>query len=145
MTPGTHSTYFRSQAEPSPALSSISTVSAAVGSAVTSGLTDDSVRSRCGRSRVRAEQPGHPPILPDISQGGLVDARRAVVTAHRIPLPGSTQVIERAWSTGAGARFGRGGPPQFPPPPSERSAPSYAGESLAAALPGSSPLPWPSP
>ena len=52
MAPGTHSTYFRSQAEPSPALSSISTVSAAVGSAVTPGLTDDSVRSRCGRSRV---------------------------------------------------------------------------------------------
>jgi len=42
-------------------------------------------------------------------------------------------------------RFGRGGPPQFPPSPSERSAPSYAEESFAAALPGSSPLPWPSP
>src|SRR5690349_14678210 len=39
----------------------------------------------------------------------------------------------------------RGGPPQFPPPPSVRSAPQYAGESFTAALPGSSPLPWPSP
>lgn len=37
MAPGTHSTYFRSQAEPSPALGSISTISVAVGSAVTSG------------------------------------------------------------------------------------------------------------
>ena len=52
MAPGTHSTYFRSQAEPSPALSSISTVSAAVGSAVTSGLTDDVCPLACGRSRV---------------------------------------------------------------------------------------------
>jgi hypothetical protein len=39
---------------------------------------------------------------------------------------------------------GRGGPPQFPPPPSIYSAP-YAGESFTAALPGSAPLPWPSP
>ena len=38
---------------------------------------------------------------------------------------------------------GRGGPPQFPPPPSIRSAPIRR-ESLTAALPGSSPLPWPS-
>ena len=52
MAPGTHSTYFRSHAEPSPALSSMNTVSVAAGSAVASGLTDDSVRSRCGRSRV---------------------------------------------------------------------------------------------
>ncbi len=52
MAPDTHPAYFRSQAEPSPALSSISTVSAALGSAVTPGLTDNSARSRCGRSRV---------------------------------------------------------------------------------------------
>ena len=39
------------------------------------------------------------------------------------PLPGSSPVIGQRWSTGTGARFGRGGPPQFPPPPSERSAP----------------------
>ncbi len=31
-----------------------------------------------------AGQPGHP-VLPDICQGGPVDARRAVVAAHRIP------------------------------------------------------------
>src|SRR5215211_846823 len=29
---------------------------------------------------------------------------------------------------------GRGGPPQFPPPPSERSEPSYAGRFLGAAI-----------
>ena len=63
----------------------------------------------------------------------------------RRPLPGSTPVIGRRGRRLSAVRFGRGGPPQFPPPPSERSAPSYAGESLAAALPGSSPLPWPSP
>jgi hypothetical protein len=33
-----------------------------------------------------AEQPGHP-VLLDVSQGGLVDARRAVVAAHRDPRP----------------------------------------------------------
>src|SRR6266702_2612205 len=33
-----------------------------------------------------AGQPGHP-VLLDIGQRGLVDARRAVVTAHRIPRP----------------------------------------------------------
>src|SRR5579872_5340213 len=33
-----------------------------------------------------AEQPGHP-VLLDVSQGGLVDARRAIVAAHRIPRP----------------------------------------------------------
>ena len=43
------------------------------------------------------------------------------------PLPGSSPVIGQDWSTGTGARFGRGGPPQFPPPPSERSAPSTPG------------------
>jgi hypothetical protein len=33
-----------------------------------------------------AEQPGHP-VLLDVSQGGLVDTRRAVVPAHRMPRP----------------------------------------------------------
>jgi hypothetical protein len=33
-----------------------------------------------------AEQPGHS-VLPDVSQGGLVDARRAVVPPHGIPRP----------------------------------------------------------
>jgi hypothetical protein len=36
----------------------------------------------------------------------------------------------------------RGGPPQFPPPPSERSAPSRRG-ALQGCNPGSPPLPWP--
>ena len=40
------------------------------------------------------------------------------------PLPGSSPVIGRRWSAGTATRFGRGGPPQFPPPPSKRSAPS---------------------
>ena len=52
----------------------------------------------------------------------------------RRPLPGSTPVIERRLPRLSAARSGRGGPLQFPPPPSERSAPSYAGESLAAAF-----------
>jgi len=51
----------------------------------------------------------------------------------RSPFPGSTPVIERRLPRQPAARSGRGGPLQFPPPPSERSAPSYAGESLAAA------------
>src|SRR5215472_6069331 len=48
----------------------------------------------------------------------------------RLRLPPGTPPASRlltgyrtARSTGTGARFGRGGPPQFPPPPSERSAP----------------------
>ena len=52
----------------------------------------------------------------------------------RRPLPGSTPVIGRAAPAALRSRSGRGGPPQFPPSPSERSAPSYAGESFAAAL-----------
>src|SRR5215211_7203125 len=41
------------------------------------------------------------------------------------PLPGSTPVIGRNTPTAPSRRLpGRGGPPQFPPPPSERSAPS---------------------
>src|SRR6266516_300777 len=40
---------------------------------------------------------------------------------------------------------GRGGPLQFPPPPSARSAPHYGGGFLSAAPSGSSRLPWPSP
>ena len=52
----------------------------------------------------------------------------------RRPLPGSTPVIERRLPRLSAARSGRGGPLQFPPPPSERSAPSYAGESLTAAF-----------
>src|SRR5262245_34556666 len=40
---------------------------------------------------------------------------------------------------------GRGGPLQFPPPPSVRSAPHYGGGFLGAAPSGSSRLPWPSP
>ena len=52
----------------------------------------------------------------------------------RRQLPGSTPVIRRRFPRLSAGRFVRGGPLQFPPPPSERSAPSYAGESLAAAL-----------
>ena len=52
----------------------------------------------------------------------------------RRPLPGSSPVMGRRCPRLFAVRFGRGGPPQFPPPPSERSAPCYAGESLAAAL-----------
>ena len=51
----------------------------------------------------------------------------------RRPLPGSTPVIRRRSPRLSAGRFVRGGPLQFPPPPSERSAPSYTGESLAAA------------
>jgi hypothetical protein len=51
-------------------------------------------------------------------------------TAH-FPAPHRLQdSASRAFPQGASFR---GGPLQFPPPPSERSAPSYAGESLAAA------------
>jgi hypothetical protein len=52
----------------------------------------------------------------------------------RCPLPGSAPVIEKRCPRQHAARFGRGGSPQFPPSPSERSVPTYAGESLAAAF-----------
>jgi hypothetical protein len=52
----------------------------------------------------------------------------------RLRLPPSTRSTSQlhtgyrtSLSTPLAERFGRGGPPQFPPPPSERSAPSYAG------------------
>ncbi len=61
-------------------------------------------------------------------------SRRSERYYGRRPLPGSTPVIRRRCPRLSAARFGRGGSPQFPPPPSERSAPSYAGESLAAEL-----------
>jgi hypothetical protein len=52
----------------------------------------------------------------------------------RCPLPGSTPVTEQRCPRQYAARSGRGGSPQFPPSSSERSVPTYAGESLAAAL-----------
>src|SRR5512144_3268347 len=46
------------------------------------------------------------------------------------PLPDSSPVIGHAAPTAPSRRPpGRGGPPQFPPPPSERSAPSTPGSS----------------
>src|SRR5918994_1683442 len=61
----------------------------------------------------------------------------------RLRLPPGTQSTSRL-STGYRTRRsdgtpstgppGRGGPPQFPPPPSERSEPSYAGRFLGAAI-----------
>src|SRR5918994_6320150 len=61
----------------------------------------------------------------------------------RLRLPPGTQTTSRL-STGYRTRRsdntpstgppGRGGPPQFPPPPSERSEPSYAGRFLGAAI-----------
>ena len=59
----------------------------------------------------------------------------------RLRLPPGTRSTSRlhtgyrtSCSTQFAVRFGRGGPPQFPPSPSERSAPSYAEESFAAAF-----------
>ena len=49
-------------------------------------------------------------------------ASDSLPTPH--PLPGSSPVIGRRSSTDTAIGFGRGGPPQFPPPPSERSTPS---------------------
>ena len=50
------------------------------------------------------------------------------------PLPGASPVIGRDAPADIRRPPGRGGPPQFPPPPSERSAPSTPGEFLGAAL-----------
>jgi hypothetical protein len=49
--------------------------------------------------------------------------------AHR-PLPGSSPVIGQRFSGDFRSSPGRGGPPQFPPSPSERSVPSTPGGSL---------------
>ena len=52
---------------------------------------------------------------------GTTTASDSLPTPH--PLPGSSPVIGRRSSTDTAIGFGRGGPPQFPPP-SERSTPS---------------------
>src|SRR5215213_7895820 len=86
---------------------------------------------------------------PSLTAGCVVLRLDRYYDRLRLP-PGarSTSRLHTGYRTGRSTqfavRFGRGGPPQFPPSPSERSAPSYAEESFAAALPGSSPLPWPS-
>jgi hypothetical protein len=59
--------------------------------------------------------------------------------------PRSTPVIGQAVPRKVAVRFGRAGPPQFSPPLSERSAPLTPGSPSRLHLPGSSPLPWPSP
>ena len=52
---------------------------------------------------------------------GTTIASHSLPTRH--PLPGSSPVIGHRRSTGTATRSGRGGSPQFPPPPSERSTP----------------------
>ena len=110
------------------------------------GPSRNSGTHRSGPSSVRVNEAAalpSPQVVLSCGSTGTTAASDSLPAPR--PLPGSTPVIGRRLPRQPAARFGRGGPPQFPPPPSERSAPSYAGESLAAALPGSSPLPWPSP
>src|ERR1035438_8599889 len=86
-----------------------------------------------------------PPSARERSSGPSLTAGSVVLRIERYygrlrlppgrrPLPGSTPVIGRRFRRLSAGRFGRGGPLQSPPPPAERSAPSYAGESLTAAL-----------
>jgi hypothetical protein len=72
----------------------------------------------------------------------------AASDAHPAPahFRADAPVIGRACSDGTAPQPpGRGGPPQFPPPPSRAFRAPYAGKSLGAAIQGSPPLPWPSP
>src|SRR5713226_1939269 len=71
-----------------------------------------------------------------ITAGSVVPSARAVLrppptpTPARHPLPGSSPVIGHDAPTATSRRPpGRGGPPQFPPPPSERSEPHTPGGS----------------
>jgi hypothetical protein len=68
---------------------------------------------------------------PSLTAGSVVPPAACGTTAAsdahpaRGPLPGSSPVIGRDAPTAPSRRpSGRGGPPQFPPPPSERSEPS---------------------
>src|SRR6266545_4770820 len=97
------------------------------------------------------------PLLPTpqarTKQGPFATTGCVVHADHRYydPLrrpPGSMRLPARRLYAPAAPRphaRGRGGPLQFPPPPSERSASHYGGGFLGAAHPGSSRLPWPSP
>ena len=83
---------------------------------------------------------------PSLTGGYVVHTARIGLRPPPTPTPRpihfpAPPVIGQAIPRNA-VRFGRGGPPQYPPSPSERSAPSYAEECFAATLPGSSPLPW---
>ena len=76
---------------------------------------------------------------PSLPAGCVVLQVRAVLRPPPTPSrPPPTSRLHTGYRTAlpapSAARSGRGGPLQFPPPPSERSAPSYAGESLAAAF-----------
>ena len=104
----------------------------------------DSRQGGPSRHRTGTHQPEASPLAHERSSGPSLPAGCTVLRIDRYydrlrlppgrrPLPGSTPVIGPRFPRLSAGRFVRGGPLQFPPPPSERSAPSYAGESLAAA------------
>src|ERR1700740_885862 len=63
-----------------------------------------------------------PRVVLSRGSTGTTTASDSLPTPH--PVPGSSPVIGRCSSPDPAIGFGRGGPPQFPSPPSERSTPS---------------------
>jgi len=80
-------------------------------------------------TRERSSGPSHHPgFCCPAGSSGTTAASDALPARH--PLPGSAPVIGRDAPTANFRRPpGRGGPPQFPPPPSERSTPHTPGGS----------------
>ena len=83
-----------------------------------------------------------PQVVLSCGSTGTTAASDAHPASH--PLPGVTGYRTPRSGDKIRRSPGRGGPPQFPPPPSIRSAPHTPGSS-SRLLPGSAPLPWPSP
>jgi len=95
------------------------------------------VQTRQHRAQAAVPQRDHDPKLQAVLRPPPTPSRRA---AH---FPASPD-IRRRMSGGTRSPPGRGGLPQFPSSPSERSTPSTPGSS-SRLHPGSAPLPWPSP
>src|SRR5262249_5779530 len=91
-------------------------------------------------------QPVAPPSPPVMCSGGTDPCHGLARPASGwLPLPGSPRVIGRRAPTVFPQPAGPGRAPPFPAVTIRTFRAPYAGESFAAALPGSTPLPWPSP
>ena len=87
---------------------------------------------------------GDPEVIPIRGQHVIVDDRLRLPPGTRRTSQLHTGFRTRP-STPIAGRFDRGGSPQFPPSLSHTFRTLLRREVLAAAPPGSSPLPWPSP